>query len=398
VLFLLVSKDAGLFDQRSVLLLGLYFGWVLLKASINFYYDGALTARNAALFYYPVFAVFAYCFYQKAGVSRRFLMALAFLAAGIMLFKLMVVWCWWTYVILFVIAVWNTRSDNLRRIGWAFFAVIVLLGKEYFYKGPRAHFVSVFGAVVFLVLYFGAFLIKRREFVRLSILLISLFIFILGFFIFSNRNDISSLTSIKGLINTYNYFETKYQEKEAAYVPEKLSVQLYHPKKIKDLSVFSGSVLHSRIRNGRELNLNESNIIFRIFVWRDMARELIEQRAWFGFSFGHPQRSRSLEVLGWAKTEWARDGWITPHNSFFHVIYRAGILGVFLLGVLFFMMCGFIKDFFNMNSIEGGFLVAGLIYWLVLSNFFVILEFPYDAIIFWSLFGITWSYRKCLKA
>ena len=51
-----------------------------------------------------------------------------------------------------------------------------------------------------------------------------------------------------------------------------------------------------------------------------------------------------------------------------------------------------------MDSIIGGFLVGGLIYWLVLSNFFVILEFPYNAIVFWTLFGITMAYRDGMLA
>ena len=87
---------------------------------------------------------------------------------------------------------------------------------------------------------------------------------------------------------------------------------------------------------------------------------LLNKRAWWGFSFGHPQRSKSLEVLDWAESEWSRDGWITPHNSFFHIIYRAGILGIFLIGILFFMIGRLIRDFFNLNSIEGGFLVGGI--------------------------------------
>ena len=396
ILFGCVSKDSSLFNRRSVFFLFLYFGWVLLRALINYYYDGPLTCRNAALFYYPVFAVFAYCFYQKAQIPRKVLMALAFLAAGIIFFKWMTAWCWWTYVILFVIAVWNIKSEKLRWLGWLLLAVILLLGKEYLYQGPRAHFVSIFGAVVFLALYFGFLLVKQRNFVRLSILLATFFLFIMGFFIFSNRNDIYSVTSLKGMNNTYNDFDKEYRAKEAAFVPEKLTVHLYNQKKLTHEVVHS--IIHSQIRNGRELDLDENNIVFRLFVWRDMAHELIQERAWWGFSFGHPQRSRSLEVLGWAQSEWGRDGWITPHNSFFHVIYRAGILGMGLICILFYMIGKLIKDFFNMNSIEGGILVGGLIYWLVLSNFFVILEFPYNAIIFWTLFGITWSYRKCLKA
>jgi O-Antigen ligase len=390
-----VCRDGRVFDRRAIVLLSLYFGWVLVKALINYHYDGPLTCRNAALFYYPIFAVFTYCFYQKAKISREALMALAFLAAGILFFKIMTVWYWWTYVTLFVIAVLNTKSDKLRWLGWIFLAVIFLLGKEYLYKGPRAHFISVFGAVVFLVFYFGALLVKHRYYVRLGILLISFFIFIMGFFIFSNRNDIYSVTSLKGMINTYQAFDKRYREKEASYVPQKLTVHLYNPKEF--TPSFTGDILSIRIRNGRSLELNENNIVFRLFVWRDMAHELIQERAWWGFSFGHPQRSRSLEVLDWAKPEWSRDGWITPHNSFFHIIYRAGILGIFLLAALLFMLYGLVRDFFNMDSVEGGFLVGGLIYWLVLSNFFVILEFPYNAVIIWTLFGITWRYRDELK-
>jgi hypothetical protein len=396
-LFLLgwICQNTKFFSRRTVLLLVLYFGWVLIKAFINLFCDGPLTARNAALFYYPVFAVFAYCFYQKAKISRKVLMALAFFAAAIILFKLMVVWCWWTYVILFVIAVLNTESVQWRWSGWIFLTVIFLLEIKYLYMGPRAHFVSVFGSVLFLVFYFGFLLAKRRNYAVLSVLFISLLFFIAGFFVLGNRNDINSVTSFKGMINTYNDFDKRYQAGLKGYVPKELSANLYNPKQLTPYVL--NKMVHNQIREGRSLDLNENNIVFRLFVWRDMARELIEKRAWWGFSFGHPQRSKSLEVLHWAETEWGRDGWITPHNSFFHVIYRAGILGLFLIGSLFFMVGKLTRDFFIMGSVEGGFLVGGLVYWLVLSNFFVILEFPYNAIIFWTLFGITWAYRENLQ-
>ncbi len=449
-----VSRDGRLFSPRAIFFLGLYFGWVGIRALINYHFDGPLTCRNAALFYYPIFAVFAYAFYQKAMVPPKVLIALAFLAAGILFFKVMNVWYWWTYATFVVIAVWNAKSAQWRWLGWIFMAVIILLGKEYFYKGPRAHFVSIFGAVVFLVSYFGALLAKRRNYTAVGILLISFLLFIFGFFVFSNHNALSSVTSLKELINTYNAFEERYQAQQNGYVPEKLSVQLYNPKKFKDFFPSSPSattqpaatatvisqpattakkvpqvspsvpvvstaipkpkgiveallspfmphwlknIQSSHIREGRSLDLDETNIVFRLFVWRDMARELIDNHAWWGFSFGHPQRSRSLEVLHWAESEWGRDGWITPHNSYFHIIYRAGILGLFLIGALFFMIGRLTRDFFNMNSVEGGFLVGGLVYWLVLSNFFIILEFPYNAILIWSLFGITLAYRDGLK-
>ncbi len=614
VLFLSVSRDAKLFNRRSIVLLGLYFGWVLVKALINYHYDGPLTLRNAALFYYPIFAVFAYCFYQKANISRKVLMSLALLAAGILFFKVMGDYYWWTYVTLFAIAVWNTKSAKWRWFGWVFLAVIFLLGKEYLYKGSRSHFVGVFGAVVFLIFYFGALFAKRRDYVRLSILIFGFLFFILGFSVFSNRNAVTSVTSLKRMINEYQAWDRLYQAKQGRFVPKKLTVRLYNYKNLRDLFITSPSVTsqpaeakregelaaeikragelaaeiqraraaeiekareqaaeierareqaakalkarpkpavvalttsqpvatasaisqpkvtvsavprpaviasttsqpaviapvtsqpvvtapvtsqpaedekareqaaeieiareqaveaqearelaadnkrigeleaeierareqaakarkarpkpivmasvksqrsevvsavpkdnggvllpdwlnnmqYSRIREGRTLDTDEGNIVFRLFVWRDMAREFIQEpKAWVGgFSFGHPQRSRSLEVVNMAGGEWSRDGWITPHNLFFHIIYRAGILGLFLIGALFFMIGGLVKDFFNLNSVAGGLLVGVLVYWLVLSSFLVILEFPYNAILFWTLFGITWAYRDGIK-
>ena len=448
ILLAWVSRDGQSFDRRSVLLLGLYFGWVFIRVLINYHYDGALTCRNAALFYYPIFAVFAYAFYQKAKISHQVLMSLVFLLGSIMFLKGMVVWCWWTYVMLYAIAVWNIKSVPLRFMAWVFLAMIFLLGPEYLYKGPRAHFVSIFGAILFLVSYFGALFIKRGKLIQASILFLSLVLLGVSYFTFSNHNDISSVTSLKQMINTFNAFDKRYQADLPTYVRRNLSVHLYNPKTFKEVfpspactvpppqapvagslvgngeaqalspnsavpltaeemkkfhvphwlrKIISNEILSNRIRNGRDLDVDESNIVFRLFVWRDMARELIKEKAWWGFSFGHPQRSESLEVLKWAESEWGRDGWITPHNSFFHIIYRAGVLGLALIIILFVMIGGLIKDFFRMNSVEGGLLVGALVYWLILSNFFVILEFPYNAIIFWTLFGITWGYRADLR-
>jgi len=61
---------------------------------------------------------------------------------------------------------------------------------------------------------------------------------------------------------------------------------------------------------------------------------VIKEKAFFGINFGKPQRSRRIEIIEQAKGEWQRDGWITPHNSFLHMIYRGGIFGAFYV-VLF---------------------------------------------------------------
>jgi len=134
------------------------------------------------------------------------------------------------------------------------------------------------------------------------------------------------------------------------------------------------------------------NTTFRLLIWRDMWIELISRKAILGVNLGMPQRSRSLETLNWGQSDWSRDGWITPHNSFFHMIYRGGIVGLGLIIVLFRVIGKLIRVSVERKNWIAAFLISISIYWMVLSNFLVVLEFPYFAILFWSLLGMTWAY------
>jgi hypothetical protein len=147
----------------------------------------------------------------------------------------------------------------------------------------------------------------------------------------------------------------------------------------------------------RQLDVVYANMLFRLFIWRDMLVELREKNAWFGLGFGHPQRSRSLEILGWGNSEWQRDGYITPHNAFLHYVYRAGIIGFGLVLVIMWMLAAMVRDFIRAGSLAGGLLVSALVFGLVYAQFSVFLELPYNAIPFWALWGCTLAYAHKLK-
>ncbi len=149
--------------------------------------------------------------------------------------------------------------------------------------------------------------------------------------------------------------------------------------------------------NDRQLDMAYANIFFRLFIWRDMINELICRRAWWGVSFGWPQRSSSMEILGWATVEWERDGWITPHNSFLHMIYRGGVFGAGCVVAIIVVLISMTKRFLRHRSVWGGLLVACLVYWVGVSNFLVFLELPYNAIPFWTFFGMTLAYLHKLE-
>ena len=126
-------------------------------------------------------------------------------------------------------------------------------------------------------------------------------------------------------------------------------------------------------------------------------RDLAQEKPLFGFSFGKPQRSISVEILDHAHGEWTRDGWITPHNVFFHVIYRAGIVGVLIIAGFFIVLFSLTKEFIQKRAVTGLLLLSILIFWIVVASFLVVLELPYQAIPFWALFGIALAYRKTLE-
>lgn len=147
----------------------------------------------------------------------------------------------------------------------------------------------------------------------------------------------------------------------------------------------------------RSLEVAYNNIFFRLFIWRDMLDELKAKSAWWGVDLGQPQRSPSIEILEWATVEWRRDGWITPHNSFLHMIYRGGIVGLLLVGAIIGVLAYLIRGFLKHRSVWGGLLVASLMYWIGISNFLVFLELPYNAIPFWTFFGMTFAYYQTLE-
>ncbi len=171
---------------------------------------------------------------------------------------------------------------------------------------------------------------------------------------------------------------------------------LFEPQ-IEKKVVREKNIKNVAVKEPRQLEKAYNNILFRWFIWEDMCSELLTRRAVFGVGFGRPQRSRSLEILSWGTTEWITDGWIAPHNSFLHIIYRVGIIGVFLIGFIVAVFVHLLKKFILHKSFIGIMLLSVLLYWLVMANFLLILELPYYAILFWSVCGVTFAYAQNLK-
>ncbi len=438
IIFLaLVWKGRQDLSRSTVVLLAGYFSWVVGKALINYAGEGPLSFRNAALYYYPATAVFTYVFYRRAQLRLNVLMVAGVLAVLLILWRSLFIWYWLTCGVIVLIALLNVRRPWLRGAGWLVCFFLVIYSLPYLYRGPRAHVLAMASVALFLFFYYAFLWVKGRDILRLGIASGLVVVFIAGLMIFADHSSVSSVISYEGVRSKYTEYDRQVQRRMPFFTQKDLSVHLYHPNETlpvpqrrawwqwwckakpepeqkeparplpsaavpvqkKSVQQDIKDVLQLKVETGRSsrpLELNQNNIVFRLLVWRDMKDEMIRNRAWWGFGFGHPQRSPSLEVLDWATSEWNRDGWITPHNSFFHVIYRAGILGLCFVGVFFFLIIKMVRDFQRLNSSVGGLLVAGLVYWIVVSNFSVTLEFPYNAILFWGWFGMTMAYRDQL--
>jgi hypothetical protein len=136
------------------------------------------------------------------------------------------------------------------------------------------------------------------------------------------------------------------------------------------------------------------NSVFRLLIWRDMFANYINEKPLIGFDLGEPLRSISLEILDLGRGEWSRDGWISPHNSYLHMLYRGGIIGFMLVVGMFSLWVKMAYSFVQMRSVAGILLSASLVSWLIAANFGLIFELPYTAIPIWSLYGVTFGYWR----
>lgn len=148
------------------------------------------------------------------------------------------------------------------------------------------------------------------------------------------------------------------------------------------------------VYSNRGVKKNVNNGIFRILIWKDLVQEMITERAFFGFGFGKPTRSKSLEALNWGSGEWKRDGWVAVHNSFLHIIYRTGIIGVILLLMLLKYLIRMVISFLRTRDVIGILLCSIIINWFVAANFLLILELPQMAIPLWTIIGFTAYYYQ----
>lgn len=422
-LFLLLIQRHNIFSLKDLTFghasVMTYTAWVLFRAFDGYLAYGPLAFRNAALFYYPLFAAIGYTIYQRKLFKQRtciFLLIMMFLAKvtgnvqGYYIFP---------YFVLMIILARKIQ------VSWMFYPLVMYIiiiltyPQEIFFTGGRARLVGHILAFLFLSCTIPFVFLKRKNIYKIIIAIFTVIFLVFGIYRFADKNAIKSMTNTSEFMKIFTGNIDRIEQKTEKFEFKQISPQLYSKEiygltdilkqRIAKAGKISRSDLvrlkyvpkvkirkkhHRQPEKSKYRNLSEAynNICFRLFIWRDMFVELFREKSLLGMNWGKPQRSKSIEILTWAEIEWSRDGWITPHNSFLHFIYRAGLIGVVMVMGIFAAVIGLIRKFVMMRSLTGILLMSIFVYWVTIANFLVFLEFPYAAIPFWTLLGMTSAY------
>lgn len=420
---LLKSKNTVL-SKRIKFSFVFYVSFMLVIVSVGFMKWGTLALRHAALLYYTFFAFILMNFWRDLPFKKvfRFMPLLLLLLSRV----LGGIYGYFTLSLLLLNIILLFDLFSLEKRKFIVFSVclvllILMFPFKILFQTSRTFMIANLSSVFFL---FVAFLsiarLKKRYKLYISLFLISFFL--LGVVCLSDSNSLRSF-QLNKISQNFQKYDELYLAQKNSYSFKHIEPKLFNPdnKKVNSVDKLNKvnklipnkmaklNEVNESISNGiaeqteskpkpRDMITASNNITFRLFVWRDIVRELSAEKAWFGFGLGKPLRSHTIETLGWARGEWERDGWISAHNTYFHILYRFGLVGFVFIIAIFSRWYYLVKKTFEFESISDLILAAILLNFLVGTNFQPLLEMPYNAILFWGIWGILESRISSLKS
>jgi len=370
-----------------------YLIWFTIKTVTGYCHWGPLALRHAALFYYPLFFGIGYIFFDRRAMTQWSLRGLFVIIEGALWYSQHDRYWDFTLGCMGLILILGVKDKK-----WALLmALILVFSFPYLYLFKTARMMFVANTVSLLVLGTASFyLLETRLFFKMLVFILIVAGISLGFYKSLILGESGRMFTPPGeVIAQFKGSDKIVQQKKSSFKKIPLKAALYntgHDKNELNYNNLQDEVKHlDADKNYIEWN-SVNNIVFRLFIWRDMWEDWKTKKPFWGIDFGRPLRSPSLEILDWAQPEWGRDGWIEPHNSYFNMCYRAGYIGIFLVVFIWFELFRFFRAAFRRHSWVLILLAAILLNWMVAANFLLILELPYTAIPFWTLAGMAWAY------
>jgi len=345
---------------------------------------GTLAFRHAALFYYAFFAYIAYSCFDVTFWGKRFSKALIILIGflSLLLFKHVP---YYGFLIAAVIASLKNKKGRVLAI------ILFFVCFPYDIRIPRSLMLASMSAL-FYVMSMGWVYIQSRTRVKVFATLAIVIIAVLSFSFLADWRDIygwKALGDIEKLSERYTQCMKTINEEQEQFTFKEFKKNLFAAPKKKGVTLPHYDL--ERWRDDTSYVISQyDNILWRLFVWRDMAQEIWKKKAWGGIAFGFPFRSKTIEILRWSNG--AEVGWLEPHNSFLHIFYRGGLFGLLFIGVIFYVVGRIVLLWIVEKNATGMFITAMLVYMMVNACFMVLLEIPYYAIPFWCLLGCLVRY------
>jgi len=412
-----------------------YMLFLMVKTAAGYVSFGPLALRNAALFYYPLFALIAFEFYDEKVFSPK----VCGVAGSLFVLSLIVRtvnpygYFLFTFLMFALFFLYRSRSLILQFLCGILLAVFLPYLR--FFATPRANVIaSLAGAGICVWLFFTKLNIPKI--VRILAVFIFLFVSFVSSRIFLEKKEWEGVTNFCAFLKTYHVVTVLIDEAKETYVMYDIPVKVYEKerkpysfqvkrpiaktdvimmaekideklvKKNTEVSSTSKKIeggdekIDSKLRSVQAALASEprNNIIWRLLVWRDMLKEMCGENIILGVHFGKPFRSASIEMLGWNRREIESVGWLEPHNSYVHILYRAGVIGMIGIIFLFYLFALMVRQVMISKSTAGIFLISIVVYWFVVANFLVTFELPFFAIPFWSIFGLTAGYCRYFTA
>lgn len=434
-LFLIRKRHHLTKINKRRILISAYFVFVLVKALYGYSQWGLLAFRHAAFFHYHIFIILGYSFYRRNFFTVKKIVSLSLLIIFIFIVRIYNDYWTLTFFILVSVLVCSLRPKWLKYV--LLTALLLVTPYKFLFCTSRMMMVANAIAMAYLMLALY-FILKIKRELKVVIFVLCTLLVIGGAMKFMDRTAARSIVSFGAIWEAFDAYDADVMKGlgsyEASYPKASQSVALYNPnqpiffnldghKKLQaevSGATVSGTTSSSLKKDeeavnsfshgipgeidgmgkgpqGRNFEGATINALFRLFIWRDMLTELIRVKPIFGFDFGKPLRSVSLEVLNWGESEWRRDGWIAAHNSYLDMIYRAGIIGISAILAVFVILFKMIKESIQYRSFIGVLLCGIIINWFVAANFLLIFELPYTAIPIWTLFGLTYAYVGTLR-
>lgn len=303
----------------------------------------------------------------------------------------------------------GTTYEKLRTLPFLYSILCFYLGYYILYEGAQQFYNSkiykpgiiilagagaIFGPKitypVFVTFASGGFKSRTRLYVT-SVALITSMLFLKIFAINDGHNDFTILVALLFLIFSYQFKIYFYRLISNKYTA--LAAFLILASSLLTLKVIHQSWSDFYYYGNEYFSLiTDPNTIWRLMFWAKTVGEMNIYQWFFGIGLGtpifDPNDPASAFIVNSEPNALHRPYTLGLHNSFITIFVRFGVIGIFLLCLIFFKA---LQNLARIKDLQSEALILTLVMLAIAALFNVVLESPLYSGLFWSILGICYA-------